>query len=279
MVILEGSQKMQKNKQENAEVILPISVVIPTYSEEKLLPLLLESISNQVFKPAEVIVADAKSPDKTREIAKQYGVIVVEGGKIAFGRNAGAKVAKSEYLLFLDADTQLPHPTTLADAFLEYLRNEVDIASAKYAVDENNKENESKFGVSIGKILFPITNSIRHTQNVFQHPNWEGGAFIMIKKNKFDHLSGFDENLTIGEDQDLFQRAVKNGYKYRNLEVEIVTSTRRYNNPKKMLNIIGYMAIGSLLLGTGIYAGSKIIKKTWKMYGRLGGGKGKDPNE
>ena len=83
------------------------SIIIPTYNEEEYLPVLLDSIEEQDFSDYEIIVADANSEDKTREIAEEYGCIIVDGGLPAVGRNNGAKVAKGELLLFLDSDLQL----------------------------------------------------------------------------------------------------------------------------------------------------------------------------
>ena len=84
-----------------------LSIIIPTYNEEEYLPVLLDSIKKQNFEDYEVIIADANSTDKTREIASEYGCIITEGGMPAVGRNNGAKIAKGEYLLFLDSDLKL----------------------------------------------------------------------------------------------------------------------------------------------------------------------------
>ena len=73
-----------------------LSIIIPTYNEEEYLPVLLDSIKSQSFDDYEIIVADANSTDKTREIAESYGCIVVAGGLPAVGRNNGAKIAKGE---------------------------------------------------------------------------------------------------------------------------------------------------------------------------------------
>ena len=91
-----------------------LSIIIPTYNEEEYLPNLLESIEKQSFTDYEIIIADANSTDRTREIAEEHGCTIVEGGLPGVGRNNGAKVAKGEYLLFLDSDLELTD---------DYLRN------------------------------------------------------------------------------------------------------------------------------------------------------------
>ena len=83
-----------------------ISIIIPTFNEEKYLPKLLNCIKKQTYKNYEVIIADANSKDKTKAIAKKYGCKTVKGGLPAVGRNNGAKIAKDGILLFLDADVQ-----------------------------------------------------------------------------------------------------------------------------------------------------------------------------
>ncbi len=85
-----------------------VSIVIPTYNEERFLPRLLGSIEKQEFKDYEVIVADNHSRDATVEIALSHRARVVEDSLPAVARNRGAKVARGEYLLFLDADTVVP---------------------------------------------------------------------------------------------------------------------------------------------------------------------------
>ena len=86
---------------------MKLSIIIPTYNEEEYLPKLLYSIKEQQYEDYEIIVADAGSVDGTKAIAKEYGCRIIEGGLPALGRNNGAKIAKGEYLLFLDSDVML----------------------------------------------------------------------------------------------------------------------------------------------------------------------------
>lgn len=255
---------------------LPISIVIPTYCEEKTLPKLLKSIQDQIIGPYEVIVADAQSPDKTREIAKKYGCIVVEGGKVAVGRNNGAKAATQEYLLFLDADTRLLTKSSLIEAFSEFLTQEADIASAGFTPE---KEDATKFGYIAGTLVYGWWNSVRRMQSVINKALIEGGAFILVKNKVFIHSGGFDENIGVGEDREFFAQAVAKGYRYLFLKVHVGTSTRRYATPREASRSITSSIGLGIFLALGIYAGSKIVKKVVEGYGRLGGGEGRGPNE
>ena len=83
---------------------MKVSIVIPTLNEGDLLPRLLASIGKQTFRDYEVIVADAKSGDNTKQIATSFGAKVVRGGMPGEGRNAGVRRARGEFLFFFDAD-------------------------------------------------------------------------------------------------------------------------------------------------------------------------------
>ncbi|WP_296868518.1 MJ1255/VC2487 family glycosyltransferase [uncultured Methanobrevibacter sp.] len=193
-----------------------LSIIIPTYNEEEYLPVLLESIKKQNFSDYEVIVADANSTDRTREIAEEYGCIIVDGGLPAVGRNNGAKVAKGEYLIFLDSDLVLTD---------DYLRN---------VIYEFKME---RLGIGITQML-PMSNKIEDKlfhdfANYFMigveniKPHGAGCYGIIAKKELHDECNGFDESLTFGEDTDYIERlAKKEPFKVlRNAKIGV--STRR----------------------------------------------------
>jgi glycosyltransferase involved in cell wall biosynthesis len=86
------------------------SFVIPAWNEESVLGPTLEALSTarkHLAEPSEVIVADDSSTDRTAEIARQHGarVVSVRHRQIAATRNAGAREAQGDVLIFVDADT------------------------------------------------------------------------------------------------------------------------------------------------------------------------------
>lgn len=175
-----------------------LSIIIPTYNEEEYLPVLLESIKEQNFKDYEIIVADANSEDKTREIAEEYGCTVIDGGMPAVGRNNGAKIAKGEYLLFLDSDLKLTD---------EYLQNVIyEFRMERLGIGITQMEPLSE--KTQDKIFHELANNFMiAVENI--KPHGAGCYGIIAKKELHDKCGGFDEELTFGEDTDYIERLAK----------------------------------------------------------------------
>ncbi|WP_127588741.1 glycosyltransferase [Paenibacillus koleovorans] len=94
-----------------------LSVIIPARNEEHNLPHLLGSLQKQTYQPYEIIVVDDCSEDRTREVAKSFGVTVVASTQLPpgwTGKNwavwTGYSQATGDLIAFLDADVRLaPH--------------------------------------------------------------------------------------------------------------------------------------------------------------------------
>lgn len=192
-----------------------LSIIIPTLNEEDYLPKLLNSIKKQNFKDYEIIVADAGSEDKTVEIAKNYGCKISPGGLPAKGRNEGAKKAKSDLFLFLDADMILP-PEFLINLLREFGNRNLDIASFP-VIPQGNK---------FDKFAYKIYNSwAKLTQNFLPHAT----QTVLVKREIHQVLDGFDEEIKLAEDHAYVRKAKKESAKFGFLKMEpILTSPRRF---------------------------------------------------
>lgn len=182
-----------------------ISVVIPSYNRREQVKNCINSLLNQTFKEkSEIIVVDDGSIDGTEKIIKEYPQIIFlkQNHKgAAAARNKGAFSAKGEFIFFLDSDCQ------------------ADKNCLKELLKEINKDkNTAAVGCRIiGKTFgfFAKCHDYAHYSN-FMVPHREKRRFlctsgILVKKEFFNEINGFNENLKIAEDEDLGLRLVEKG--------------------------------------------------------------------
>jgi glycosyltransferase involved in cell wall biosynthesis len=175
-----------------------LSIVIPTYNEEKYLPYLLRSIQAQSYTDYEIIVADNGSTDATRKIAEEAGARVVAGGNPAGGRNRGAEAARGEFVLFLDADVILPDPWFLQMTTAEFQKRKLGAATCKIHPISDKK---------IDKVFHEVFNYFMWvTQETVPHAP---GFCIFVRADVHKAIGGFDEEIKLAEDHDYVHRAGK----------------------------------------------------------------------
>jgi len=174
---------------------MKLSIIIPTYNEEEYLPLLLKSIKAQDFGDFEVIIADAGSQDRTREIAQKAGCKVVDGGMPAVGRNRGAEAAQGEYLLFLDADVCLTEGY-LESSLKEFIERDLGIAITQISPLSDGR---------LDKMAHNFANFFMRKVESFK-PHGAGCYGILTLKKLHEEVEGFDEDLDFGEDTDYIER-------------------------------------------------------------------------
>jgi len=196
-----------------------VSIIIPTYKEEKHIENTLRAIRNQDYKNFEVIVSDSKSGDKTRKIAKKYKAKIVVGERkgVGAGRNLGAKHARGDILLFVDADTVIMWNT----------------------VSELVKGFSSKSIVGVTCPVLPLIPTAKNiaayaTYNKFAERSLRkqknpivAGICVAYRRKDFFDIGGFNENTAAFEDLDLSRRIAKKGKILFTYNTFVLTSPRR----------------------------------------------------
>ena len=168
-----------------------ISIIIPTYNEEKYLPRLLDCIKNQTYKNYEIIVVDANSKDKTRQIAKKYCCKIVDVKGVSspgIGRNNGAKVAKGKILVFFDADVEL-ESNFLKETIEEFKMRKLG-AMGFYVKPIGGK--------LFYRYVLGISNIFTYIMQFFNP--YIGGYGIVTTKKMHNKIGGFTKKPILGED-------------------------------------------------------------------------------
>jgi len=199
-----------------------LSVVIISLNEEENLAKLLPSIKKQDYKNYELILSDAGSTDNTRKIARKFGCKIVKGGLPSVGRNNGAKIARGKFILFFDSDVILSQGF-LKSVIKQIKENNLDMATVSLSPLTKNKF----------EVLFHDIYNLwqRIMQKIDPHAV---GTCILIKKELFRKIKGFDERIKLAEDHALARKAFKNGAKFKVFDDKILVSTRRLRNDGKI---------------------------------------------
>lgn len=192
-----------------------ISFIIPAYNEEALLGRTLEQlkkVADASRRRYEIIVVDDASTDRTAEIAKSFDarVISVNYRQIAPVRNAGAREAKGDVFIFVDADTLLPEKTLLA-ALQELDRGAVG-GGAVVQLDERPS--------FLPNLYFKFFNLI------WKPFKYAAGCFVFAKRSAFELAGGFDERYYASEEIWL-SRALKAQGRFVILKEPVITSGRK----------------------------------------------------
>jgi len=171
-----------------------ITIVIPCKNEENYIGKTLSSISRQRgIESTRVIIADANSTDRTIEVISEcqkelhnLRIEVIAGGPVSIGRNRGAELVKTPYVLFMDADTELIEDDILALS----VNNLDDYKLITCKVKSSAKTIKSK-------VIFRSFNLLR--RYLMKRP-FCTGIFFLTSIEDFNRFGKFDETVTNSED-------------------------------------------------------------------------------
>ena len=183
-----------------------------------------------------VLVADANSTDGTPEIVTGFrdrlNVSVIRGGMPSVGRNLGAGQADSQYVLFLDADIELAHPSVLRRAVEAAQSRQLHCVTTNIICQGGNW---------IDKVFYAGNDFFQYLSRL--HRPFATGMFMLFERKKFWELGGFNEQILFAEDYRLSQQVERQ--RFAVVRGGVYTTNRRL---KKM----GYLRVGWLFLWTAM---------------------------
>jgi glycosyltransferase involved in cell wall biosynthesis len=185
-----------------------LSIVIPCKNEENYIKRTLDEISIQSgTKGMRVIIADGGSTDSTIQKIEEFtksednnlNIEVIEGGTVSVGRNRGAAMVKTPFILFLDADITFTDLLAIEMSF-EALKENTNLELIGTTPEYMG---EPDIAASLIFIFNRFTARIMSITDPFAI-----GAFMLISRKKFIELGGFDEMVHQSEDW-LLSRQIK----------------------------------------------------------------------
>ncbi|WP_104546169.1 glycosyltransferase family 2 protein [Chroococcidiopsis sp. TS-821] len=180
---------------------MKISVIIPCFNAAKTIAVQLEALAKQTWTEWEIIVVDNGSTDESVAIVKNYqkhipNLRLIQASDrpgAAHARNAGAKVATGEALLFCDADDQVEPGwlTAMGEALLKY-----DFVAGRFDYTQLNEPWLLNTGI------FQVQKLGLSQYEFPPYLPFAGSGNLGIKKALHEAVGGFNEDLIYAEDTD-----------------------------------------------------------------------------
>jgi len=188
---------------ENEPANPKISVVMAVYNGEKYLKEAIESVLRQTYQDFEFIIVDDASNDKTSVILESFDdprikfIKNPENLGLTKSLNKGIKAAKGKYIARMDADDiSLPHRFERQVEFLERNPDHAVVGSSYYQIHDSGK---------ICSLIHVLTDDLEIREGL-RKQNWFGHGSVMIWKDAFLKVGGYDEKYKFAQDYDLWLR-------------------------------------------------------------------------
>lgn len=208
---------------------MSVSFIIPAYNEERLLGATLSALAGAargLGEPVEVIVVDDASTDRTAAVAAEHGarVVPVECRQIAATRNAGARAATGEMLVFVDADTIVTG--SAVRAAVAAMRGGAAGGGCAFRFDGHVPR--------YGRVMAAV--AVR----LYRVVGLASGCFLFCTRAAFDAVGGFDESL-FGAEEAAMSRALGRHGRFVVLRESVTTSGRKLRAHSGR-EVLGFMA-------------------------------------
>lgn len=216
---------------------MKISVVIPAFNEEQLIGKCIEAVKNQTFpkEEYEILVIDNNSTDKTAEIAKKLGAIVIPYSQkqgYSATKQFGTHKAKGEIIAYTDADS-IPD---------------------MYWLETIEKLMRNKKLVCVGGTVLSTEDALMNwpffIYDLFARVNQLSGISLIwspnkaVRKDAFMRIGGFNTSLKTSDDWEFIARIQKKFGTHSTLYTKTLRVKTSPRKQKKLSTMIPYSLIG-----------------------------------
>lgn len=191
-----------------------VSVIIPAYNAEKYISEALTSILNQTYQNWEVIFLDDGSIDKTFAIAQSFAkkdsriyAIQQPNAGASAARNRAFEQSKGDFVKYFDADDLL-NPEAIEAQVNLALKNPGCIISGKWGRFYNN--DLSTFKLSPESVWRDMNGVDWIIESWSKGPNMTQPGIFLIPRGMVEKLGGWDENLSLLDDMEMYTRLILN---------------------------------------------------------------------
>lgn len=196
------------------EIKSNVTVIIPCYNDGKYIVEAVNSILNQTLKAEKIIIIDDGSRIETKNILKtitndNISIVFQENQGVSKARNTGINLAKTDYILTLDADDYF-EATFIEKAVLVLNANEIiGVVGCFYKVIKGNVTEKESIKPEGGTVKnFLIKNN--------------GMACCLFRKNCWLEVSGYDEKMSEGyEDWEFWIAILSNNWKMHIIQEDL----------------------------------------------------------
>ena len=179
-----------------------VSIIIPTLNSGQYLEKCLKSIKSQSYKNVEIIVVDNCSSDNTRIIATKYAdMCLIKGPERSAQINFGVRKSSGKYIYRVDSDFVLDE-CVVEDSVRKCENEYFDAVCVQNFSDPN----------------VSFWSKVRKLERDCYADEQLNIAASFLRRDVFEAINGFDEELVAGDDYDLHNRIIKGGYKITRIE-------------------------------------------------------------
>lgn len=183
-----------------------VSVIIPTYNYGRFIAEAIQSVLRQTYHPVEIIVVDDGSNDETRDVVNGFGervkYVYQANAGVCAARNKGVAKSKGDVIAFMDADDSM-ESESLEKQIVLFDEEGVGLVHCGLRLFDDET------GETIELQLEGGEDGVADNLLLWEGDGIAGPGAILVTREVFDSVDGFDTNMKVGEDWDFCYRVAR----------------------------------------------------------------------